>query len=441
MKSIYKFIILAILLHNAIIQKTAAQNNKTQFTVEIKNSVGEPQNEVFIKISGRSDTYKADSCGIIRFEYDVPEKYKRTANIYLSSNKNTAIRTFTLEKDNPNLFFTIDSEENLLEFKKENNTFGIEGIVTDEEGEPIEGAVVSIQGTGRNAITDEIGLFSIEADFNHYIIIRANGMENMTMNVTPFLTNQNEAYSIKMRPKGENRVYTSVEKKPQYPGGMGSFKRYIDKNLKYPEQAKKDSIEGVVVMQFIVEKNGEITSPRVVRQLEPSLDSIAMNLIKDMPRWNPGSDHGRIVRCKYSVPIAFRIPRPKPVIIKKDSIVADSMRMIKDSLTIDSLSVDSLKNDSLISDSLVMDSLSISNDSIKSVPVKDAVKVKKRNAFVRFFRWLFGIKDKENENPASVEEDEKEMESVPKAGTEEEIMKEEEKIDKEIIKTEENNKK
>lgn len=156
-----------------------------------------------------------------------------------------------------------------------------------------------------------LACFPLDADFNHYIIIRADGMENLSMTVSPFLINQNEAYNIVMRKKSGEKIYSNVEKMPEYPGGMKYFKRYIDRNLKYPEEAKKNKIEGVVVMQFVVEKNGDITSPRVVRRLEASLDSVAMNLIKGMPRWNPASDHGVKVRCKYSVPIAFKIPVPK----------------------------------------------------------------------------------------------------------------------------------
>lgn len=395
---------MTILLQSIILQTITAQNNKTSFKVEIKNSIGESQNEVFLKISGRNDIYKPDSCGIIKFEYEVPKSYKRTANIYLNKDKNNPVRSFTLDKENSNLFFTIDSKEDLLEFKKGNNTFYIEGIVTNQEGEPIEGAVVSIQGTGRYTLTDEIGLFTIDADYNHYIIIRADGMENMSLNVTPFLSNKDDAYTIKMKSKGENRVYTSVEKKPQYPGGMGSFKRYIDRNLKYPEKAKKDSIEGVVVMQFVVEKNGDITSPRIVRNLEPSLDSIAMKLVKNMPKWVPGSDHGTIVRCRYSVPISFKIPVPKPISTKKDSIVADSIRLLKDSINTDSIAIDSLRNDSLMKDSIIIGADSIKNDSIIAEADNSNVKTKKRNAFIRFFRWLFGIKDNDtNENNTSIE--------------------------------------
>ena len=125
-----------------------------------------------------------------------------------------------------------------MRFKQENSIFNIEGIVTTEDGEPITGATVSIQGTGKYTMTDEIGLFAIEADFNHYIIIRADGMENLSMTVTPFLMNQNDAYNVVMRKKSGEKIYSSVETMPQYPGGMKYFKRYIDRNLKYPEEAR-----------------------------------------------------------------------------------------------------------------------------------------------------------------------------------------------------------
>lgn len=405
-------------------------NGKTKFKVEVKNSIGEPQTKIFLKITGRSEVYKVDSCGIINFEYEIPKNYKRTANIYLNEDTKNPEKTFTLDEENTVLNFCIDTKEDILRFKQENSSFNIEGIVTNEDGEPITGATVSIQGTGRYATTDEIGLFSIDADFNHYIIIRADGMENISMTVSPFLMNQNDAYPIVMRKKSGEKIYSSVETMPEYPGGMKYFKRYIDRNLKYPEEAKRNKIEGVVVMQFVVEKNGDITSPKVVRRLEASLDSVAMNLIKGMPRWTPASDHGVKVRCKYSVPIAFKIPVPKPVVIENNpikEIAGDSLVTLNDSTILrpDTLIQDSILSDSIIKNKLLNDSTiitndSISNDSIISTKLTDkedtatgnTTKVKKRNAFVRFFRWLFGIKDKEEKKNEEIKEN-KEIKELP----------------------------
>lgn len=428
---ITSIILLTVIRTNANpIISSINDNGKTKFKVEVKNSIGEPQTKIFLKITGRSEVYKVDSCGIINFEYEIPKNYKRTANIYLNEDTKNPEKTFTLDEENTVLNFCIDTKEDILRFKQENSTFNIEGIVTTEDGEPITGATVSIQGTGRYATTDEIGLFSIDADFNHYIIIRADGMENLSMTVSPFLMNQKDAYHIVMRKKSGEKIYSSVETMPEYPGGMKYFKRYIDRNLKYPEEAKRNKIEGVVVMQFVVEKNGDITSPRVVRRLEASLDSVAMNLIKGMPRWTPASDHGVKVRCKYSVPIAFKIPVPKPVVIENnpikeiagDSLVAlnDSTILRPDTLIQDSILSDSIIKNKLLNDSTIIENDSIRNDSIISTKLTDkedtatgnTTKVKKRNAFVRFFRWLFGIKDKEEKKNEEIKEN-KEIKELP----------------------------
>lgn len=442
MKRINLYIIILLLYLSSANANTAVNNDdtKTRFKVEIKNSIGEPQTNVFLKIAGRSDVYKVDSCGIISFEYEVPKNYKRTANIYLNEDTKTPEKTFTLDKDNTELNFCIDTKKDILRFKQENSIFNIEGIVTTEDGEPITGATVSVQGTGKYTLTDEIGLFSIDADFNHYIIIRADGMENLSMTVSPFLINQNEAYSIVMRKKSGDKVYSSVEKMPEYPGGMKYFKRYIDRNLKYPEEAKKNKIEGVVVMQFVVEKNGDITNPRVVRRLEASLDSVAMNLVKGMPRWTPASDHGVKVRCKYSVPIAFKIPVPKPAVIDNNpikEIKTDSLTTVKDSITImpDTLITDSIANDIILKDSIVLSTDTIANDSTviqkqsenEKITADKSVKVKKRNIFVRFFRWLFGIKDKENKPDEVRTEDNNNIEKDQTEQPVTEIKKETEK--------------
>ena len=371
---ITSIILLTVIRTNANpIISSINDNGKTKFKVEVKNSIGEPQTKIFLKITGRSEVYKVDSCGIINFEYEIPKNYKRTANIYLNEDTKNPEKTFTLDEENTVLNFCIDTKEDILRFKQENSTFNIEGIVTTEDGEPITGATVSIQGTGRYATTDEIGLFSIDADFNHYIIIRADGMENLSMTVSPF---------------------------------------------------------GVVVMQFVVEKNGDITSPKVVRRLEASLDSVAMNLIKGMPRWTPASDHGVKVRCKYSVPIAFKIPVPKPVVIENNpikEIAGDSLITLNDSTILrpDTLIQDSILSDSIIKNKLLNDSTIIENDSIRNDSIistkltgkedtatGNTTKVKKRNAFVRFFRWLFGIKDKEEKKNEEIKEN-KEIKELP----------------------------
>lgn len=408
---------------------------KTTFRITVLKTNGEPQPGMILKISSRNQEYTGDSQGVITFQYEIEDSYTRSANLYFPTDRDKPVASFALEPENATKTFYLDSPQDIVAYKQSQQTFPIEGYVTTASGEPITGAVVSIQGTGRRVTTDEIGLFQIDADYNHPITVRADGMENQSVSIQAFLQNPNEPYTIVMQRKSSSRIYASAEQMPQYPGGMKAFQNYLKRNLKYPPQAKRDSIEGVVAIQFVVERNGRITSPVIVRSLEPSMDTVALNVIRNMPHWIPAKDHGTIVRCKYSVPVQFKIERPKPVqpkpilankdsILHKDSLLADSLRM-------DSVSMDSLRLKKLIPDSLQTDSLRLRPDSLRLLPdslrmpndslllkkdsllapadslvaPKDSLtqtpdtnaepqKPKKRNIFVRFFRWLFGIKDK-----------------------------------------------
>lgn len=96
-------------------------------------------------------------------------------------------------------------------------------------------------------------------------------MENLSLSIQPFLQNTSEPYPIRLQPKGSNRIYTSVEEMPEYPGGMKAFQEYLDRKITYPEALKKNKTEGIVIIQFVVEKDGSISTPHVVRPLEATL--------------------------------------------------------------------------------------------------------------------------------------------------------------------------
>lgn len=103
-------------------------------------------------------------------------------------------------------------------------------------------------------------------------------------------------------------VYVVVEQMPEFPGGKEALDQYIANNLLYPAIAKENGIQGRVICQFIVERDGAISDVVVVRSSgEVSLDKEAVRLIKSMPRWRPGRTRGKMVRVKYTVPINFRI--------------------------------------------------------------------------------------------------------------------------------------
>ena len=104
-----------------------------------------------------------------------------------------------------------------------------------------------------------------------------------------------------------NKVYDTVEDMPQFPGGPSAMFEYLSKNIQYPEGAKKEGIQGRVIVTIIIEKDGSITDAKVVKSLAPSLDREAQRLVESMPNWIPGKQNGEPVRVKYTVPVTFRL--------------------------------------------------------------------------------------------------------------------------------------
>ncbi|MVN92650.1 energy transducer TonB [Mucilaginibacter aquatilis] len=102
-------------------------------------------------------------------------------------------------------------------------------------------------------------------------------------------------------------VYTTVEKLPRFPGDISGFIQYLKENLKYPEAAKKVKKEGRVNVTFIVEKDGSITDVHSVGRTEPLLVDEAVRVIKASPRWTAGSQDGKKVRVRYTVPVVFAL--------------------------------------------------------------------------------------------------------------------------------------
>jgi|GEM_PF-2547128 len=109
-----------------------------------------------------------------------------------------------------------------------------------------------------------------------------------------------------LRPRSVD-VYDVVEQMPSFPGGMKAMMDYLAKNIRYPADAKNNQIEGRVILQFIVDKKGRLSDIKVVKSVEPSLNAEAVRVVKSMPRWNPGTQQGKAVKVRYTLPVTFRL--------------------------------------------------------------------------------------------------------------------------------------
>ena len=105
----------------------------------------------------------------------------------------------------------------------------------------------------------------------------------------------------------EGEIFQVVEQMPEFPGGMQALMAYLSKNIKYPSVAQDNGIQGRVLVSFVVNKDGSIVDPEVIKSVDAALDKETMRVIKAMPKWNPGKQRGKPVRVKYTVPVLFRL--------------------------------------------------------------------------------------------------------------------------------------
>lgn len=105
----------------------------------------------------------------------------------------------------------------------------------------------------------------------------------------------------------KDEVFMVAEQMPEFPGGMKELLKFLQDNLKYPENAMKNNVQGRVIVQFVVEKDGTPTEFKVARSVDPDLDAEALRVLQTMPKWKPGMQRGEVVRVKFTVPVSFKL--------------------------------------------------------------------------------------------------------------------------------------
>ena len=98
-----------------------------------------------------------------------------------------------------------------------------------------------------------------------------------------------------------------TEEMPEYPGGMEALNSFLSKEIQYPEVARNNGITGTVLVEFVVERDGRVSNAKVKVPLYPDCDKEAVRGIMAMPKWKPGKNMGKPVRCFYQVPVTFRM--------------------------------------------------------------------------------------------------------------------------------------
>ncbi|MBN3584675.1 energy transducer TonB [Algoriphagus aestuarii] len=102
-------------------------------------------------------------------------------------------------------------------------------------------------------------------------------------------------------------VLEEVDVMPMPPGGMPGLMKFMSENMKYPEQAKEKGIEGVVIVSFVVKKDGSIANPVVMKGIGAGCDEEALRVVKAFPNWTPGEKNGEKVNTQMQLPVKYKL--------------------------------------------------------------------------------------------------------------------------------------
>jgi protein TonB len=148
-------------------------------------------------------------------------------------------------------------------------------------------------------VTDVINIVEDDVDIDDNLdIFDSEFREDVAVKIVTF---QEEEEEIE-----EEQVFVVVEDMPGFGGGdSNKFREYIAKNLRYPEVAAENGIQGRVFVQFVVEPDGRVSNVKVVRGVDPALDKEAVRVVESSPPWKPGKQRGKPVRVSFTFPIIF----------------------------------------------------------------------------------------------------------------------------------------
>lgn len=140
--------------------------------------------------------------------------------------------------------------------------------------------------------------------------IAKNGKTETNGKTSEAIASSEEAIAVAYKndkPTEEGEVFQVVEEMPEYPGGTDEMMKFLQKEIKYPKEAQEQGIQGRVIVQFVVNKDGSISGDSIVRSVDTRLDAEALRVVRSMPNWKPGKQRGKEVRMRYTLPVTFRL--------------------------------------------------------------------------------------------------------------------------------------
>ena len=127
-------------------------------------------------------------------------------------------------------------------------------------------------------------------------------------NITKTLKDEVVVEKKEEKPKEvKEEIFRSVEQMPQFPGGDAALMKFLQSHINYPPMAAENNVQGKVILQFVVEKDGKVGEVKVARSVDKDLDREAIRVFKTLPRFTPGRQNGQPVRVWYTLPVTFKL--------------------------------------------------------------------------------------------------------------------------------------
>lgn len=150
-------------------------------------------------------------------------------------------------------------------------------------------------------VTTVINIVENDQEIKNDLVVDA-GLNEDTKNIAiaPVIVEEEEEVK-------EEEIFTVVENEPEFPGGMEALYKYLAQNIKYPQLARENGITGKVYVTFVVEKDGTIANPKILRDIGGGCGAEAIRVVKAMPKWSPGKQRGKAVRVQFNLPVNFNL--------------------------------------------------------------------------------------------------------------------------------------
>lgn len=279
------------------------------FTITVTNSEGKPQPNITLQIKPGNEvkTFKTNAEGKATIEVDMTTpKY---VSLDVSSPKSSKHQSLLLSANKPNVTAIFDTDDDIAAYIKAGKQIRIKLQISNNDNQQLAGVELISSSTNAKATTNAHGEAQLTVGVGETIAINHKGYQEGKFTVKELcpIKDMENPELVRLLLVGEDPVYQIADNMPEFPRGMTACLQYLARNIKYPVIAQKEGAQGKVIVQMVIEKDGSVDHVSIVRSITPELDAEAARVVKSMPKWKPATVKDKAVRCRYTVPVTFKL--------------------------------------------------------------------------------------------------------------------------------------